>query len=49
MPTLRCRRSGAFGVGVLEDNEEIYPSIQNVWLGTLGRADEVIAVEGGDE
>ena len=32
-------------VGVLEDNEEIYPSIQNVWLGTLGRADEVIAVE----
>lgn len=32
-------------VGVLEDNEEIYPSIQNIWLGTLGRADEVIAVE----
>lgn len=32
-------------VGVLEDNEEIYPSIQNVWLGELGRADEVIAVE----
>ena len=36
--------------GKLDDDDEIYPTIQNVWLndvnfGNLGRADEVIAVE----
>lgn len=32
-------------VGSLESNEEIYPSIQGVERGKLGRIDEVIAVE----
>ena len=32
--------------GKLDDNDEIYPTIQGVWLGALvGRADEVVDVE----
>ncbi len=30
---------------VLQDNEQIFPSIQSVWLGNIGRADEIVAVE----
>lgn len=31
--------------GALDDNEEIYPSIQGVWIDPYGRIDEVVAVE----
>ena len=31
--------------GRLEDDDDIFPTIQNVWLDNIGRADEVVAVE----
>ena len=31
--------------GKLDDNDDIYPTIQGIWLDDIGRADEVVAVE----